>query len=73
MELKLNVSHIGIDFLVHVKLDNTWKFEKVTKVRAWDENADKYKTIPCDLLAFEKGMQEQLLSAVEKIRRANKI
>lgn len=66
MELKLNLTYLGIDFLVHVDVDNNGTLKKVTKVRAWDDNNDKYVTIPCDLLAFEKGMQEQLVDAIKK-------
>lgn len=64
MEKKLNLTYLGIDFLVHLKLDNSGEISEVTKVRVWDDNNDKYITIPCDLKAFKNEMGVLLRGAL---------
>lgn len=64
MEKKVYLTYLGIDFLVHVKLDTKGEIEKVIKVRAWDDNADKYIKVPCDLDAFLKEMEVLLRGAL---------
>ena len=56
MEKKLNLTHLGIDFMVTVKLDSNNEIKEVLKVQAWDDNNDKYVKVPCDLKAFQKEM-----------------
>ena len=56
MNKKINLTYIGIDFLINVELDKNGEIVKVTQVKAWNDDQDKYIKIPCDLDAFLKEM-----------------
>ena len=64
MEKRVYFKYVGMDLTIDVELDKNGEVGKVIRVRAWDDNNDKYVKIPCDLDAFKNEMKEHLKKAL---------